>query len=482
MIATLLLLIFLVFILIDTMQGLRRSLFPSLIRFASVIAVIVLAFFTSEYIGDHVMEIELTYEGEKHTFEELMSLYIHNNNLEDALNYSNTIKQLVMHLPEILVKEVLFVPLFFVYRLVTLPIIGVINKIFFPKKKKHAEQEVELTEEEKEKENRKAARRRWFRFGGMMVGAVQGIVCFLVVMVPVFGICQFSTEFVDAFSENENQAVSELCITMEEEIIEPIESAAWVKTLDMCGLRAVCLHTFEELSHTPFEKDGETIDIYYFVKLKDAFPALDAFLVLQDIDPEHMSSEDYDKLNYVFVTAKDSEEVATVLTEVTTSLVSDYVSDDYRNSADAFTDTFLTEAIAEDTETHNVDFEKELDAVKTILEVMDRATDEEAEHAFGDKDLDTIVDTILDTDVTYNTVLKVSGEEEKVQNFRNEINMNESMKEKTEKLLVDYRSEQSTIVSIEEHARIVEVTDALAEILGITLNEVPSVLPEDIPA
>ncbi len=485
MIATVLLLCFLVFILIDALQGLRRGLFPSLTRIASIVGVIILAFFTAEYIGDHIMFLEFTYEGDKHTFEELMVLYIQNNNFEEALNYSDTIKQLVMHLPEILVKEILFVPLFFIYRLITLPIVGIVNKIAFPKKKKRRDEsdaERELTEQEQEKEKKDTTRRRWFRFGGMIVGTVQGIICFLVVMVPVFGICHFGTDFVEAFDASEHEAMVGICDTMDEDVIQPIENAAWVKTLDFCGLRKLCVYTFEELSHTPFEQNGEVIDIYYFVKLKATFPALNAFLLLQDIDPEHMTSEDYQKLNHVFATAKDSEEVASVLGEVTNSMVSDYVSDEYRGSADVFTDVFLDEVMAEQTDTQNVDFEKELGAIKTILEVMSLATDENAEHAFGDKDIDTVVDTIVDTDVTFTTVLKVSNDDESSQKFREEINMNESMKEKTEKLLNDYRSEQSQTAAIEEYSRIIEATDALAAILGITLSDDSSNLTDEIPA
>ncbi len=461
MIATVLLFVFLAFILIDTLQGLRRGLFPSLVRLGSVVAVILLAFFTAEYIGDHIMELELTYEGSVYTLEQIITLSIHDLNLEEALNYSDTIKQLVMHLPEILVKELLFVPLFFLYKLITLPIIGIINRIFFRSKKKMGDGTV--------------VRRKKRRFSGMLVGAVQGLLCFAVLMVPVFGILDFGSAFSRAFKESESPELVSAAVTVENDLVAPLESAMWVKTLELCGVRAACTVSFNALSKTVLVQDADSHAIYYFETLEEAFPAINAFVVLKDIDPEHMTSDDYKKLGYVFATAKSSEEVSTVVTEVTTSLVSSYVDEHYKGSADAITEIFLAEVLAEHTDTENVDYEKELGAVQTILEVIDSATAEDSDHAFDNHDIDVVVDTILSSDVTYTTIIKVIENEETAKTLREEINMGESMKAETAELLNTYRAERLESVTAEEMVRILEATDSIAELLGVSLTAVPTV-------
>ncbi len=460
MIATVLLFVFLALIFFDILQGLRRGFFPSLLRLLSVVAVVVLAFFTAEYIGDHIMELELTYERSVYTVEEIIVLYIEEFELEEALNYSETIKQLVMHMPEILVKEILFVPLFFIYKLLSLPIIGIVNNILFRARKK--------------KRDGTVVRRKKHRFSGMLVGAAQGILCFAVLMVPVFGMLDFSASFSDSFEESESYELISAAAKIESDFIIPLENATWVKTLELCGVRAMCTASFDALSKTELVRDGETHSIYYFETLEEAFPAINAFVVLQDIDPEHMTSDDYKKLNYVFVTAKDSEEVSTVITEVTTSLVSNYVDDHYKESADAITEVFLNEVLAEHTDTEKVDFEAELGAIQTILEVIDSATAEDTEHAFNNHDIDVVVDTILSSDVTYATIMKVIENEDTAEILRAEIDMGESMKAQTEDLLNTYRAEQLETASVEEIARILEATDSIAELLGVSLAEIPN--------
>lgn len=461
MIALVLLALFLVFVLTDTVQGLRRGCHPSLVRLLSVVGIIFLAFFTAEYIGDHIMALELVYEGERYTLEELLLMYAKQMNLEEALNYSETVKQLVMHMPEVLVKELLFIPLFLIYKLISLPIVALINHIFFPSRKKN--KDGTLT---------KAKKRR---FLGMLVGAVQGVLCFAVIMVPVFGLLDFGTAFSNSFEQSESEELVEASVSVRESFITPLESASWVQTLDLCGIRTVCTFTFEKLSKTELILEDEHRSIYYFETLEEAFPAINAFVVLKDIDPNHMTGEDYKKLGYVFDTAKSSEEVSAVLTEVTSSLVSQFVDEHYKDSADAITDIFLSEVLAEGTDTANVDYEKELGAVQTILEVIDCATDENADHAFDNHDIDVVVDTVLSSDVTYNTLIKATQDEEAAQTLREEIAMSETMKEKSATLLDAYRESRIETATPAEMARILEATDAIANLLGVTLTEIPTV-------
>jgi hypothetical protein len=315
------------------------------------------------------------------------------------------------------------------------------------------------------------------RWAGMLLGAVQGILCFIIVMVPVFGLVQFGEKFIDEFAESETEELAALCASMDESFVAPIDNAAWIKALDACGVRSLCLSTFHGLSHTTLTHDGVDKDIYYFMTLEDAFPTISAFLLLQDIDPEHMVAEDYRKLNNVFSTAKDSEEVSTVLKEVTISLVEDYTKDEFRDSADILTQAFVDELLSENTQIEKVDLEKELDAVKTILEIMDSASNEDVTTAFDGRQVDAIVEIVVSSDVAYNTLVKTLENEESCETLRRDIQIGGLHKEDAEKALNDYRQEVSEAMTEEEFSRVVAVTDSIADLMGITLKDLSS-LPE----
>ena len=478
MIATILLGILILFVVIDILQGLRRGLYASLTRLASIALCIVGAFFLAQYLGNHILEMSIVYEGEKVLLGDLARALLESNeDLASIFEYSPTLKELALHLPEVLAKEILFLPLFFILRLVSLPIVGIINKIAFPRKKRD------------ENGKKVKIKRKKYHLFGMLVGAVQGALCFAIIMVPIFGLSDFSAIFVNQFKNSDSEQLRALSETLENEFVSPLSSSFIVKTMDKTGVHDACSTTFTALSHTTIQnKKGEVKDVEYFHTLESTLPAVDAFVhlssVMDSVDGGlgNLSSEDYSKLSDAFATASKSEAVADVLTEVTGSMVKDTVGGEYQETAGKITDIFVQEVIAKNNESDTaVDLEKELGAMQEVLNIMDSATSSGVENVFSEKDVDSIVDTIISTDVAYTTFVKAVKDEETVSTIKSEIALDEAKKEDTKAALDDFLAEKQTTATPEEFERIQAAVDAIAGMLDITLNELPAGAVPEIP-
>ena len=316
---------------------------------------------------------------------------------------------------------------------------------------------------------------------------MQGALCFAIIMVPVFGLSDFSRVFVDQFKNSDSEELRALSETLQIEFITPLESSFIIKAMDKTGVHTACSKTFTALSHTSIQnKKGEVKDIEYFHTLESTLPTVDAFVHLQDVMNTategglgNLTSDDYSKLSDAFATASKSEAVADVLVEVTGAMIKDTVQGDYQETASKVTDIFVAEIIAKNNESEiPVDLEKELGAMQEVLNIMDSATSSGVDNVFKEKDVDAIVDTIVSTDVAYTTFIKAVEDEETSSAIKNEIVLDESKKEDAKQALDDFLAEKKDTVSSEEFDRIQAAADAIASMLDITLGELPSDLPD----
>ena len=403
------------------------------------------------------MEVSIVYEGNTMTVREIVGSFVEASpEIQEILGYSATVEELVWHLPEVIVKEVLFLPIFFILKLVTLPVIGILNAVLIPKKK------------------------RGKRLLGLVVGAAEGLLCFLVVMVPVFGLESTAVVFCNEFKNSDNEALVSLSETVEKEFIMPLEASAVTKTFDRIGIRSVCTKTFDALSHTVIQTKNGTKDVEYFHTLEGALPVVNAFLHLKSLDISNIQTDDFDKLNDVFAAVSDSEEMSDILVEVTNNAIKDSVDEEYRETAGKIAESFVSNIIEKNKETDGgVDLEKEFTAIQTVMDVVSNATSSGVESVFAEKDVDTIVDTIVSTDVAYDTFIDIVKDEETSAVLKEEIVLDEEKKEEAKSVIDSYLSEKQETATPEEFARIQEAANAIAGMLDITLSELmdPSLIP-----
>ena len=459
-----------IFILIDVLRGFRRGFFPALVRLGVVFFCALFAFMYSASVSHYLMEIHI-FDGE--SLQELYEGYLHSQEgLSAALALSDPIEQIVFHLPEVLLSEIAFVLLFFLARLVTLPVSALISRIFFGKrggKKK-------INGEEKKNLNGS------FRSGGAVVGLLQAVLCLVVLLVPVFGIVEFCDRFDAAFADADEAALSSIAEDAREYIVDPVDDSMVGSLAESTGVRDACTAVFHRLSDTTIVIGGNARTIDYFEYLESMFPAIAALLKLVDVDPEHMTDTDYENLSIVLDTAQSHEDISDAVKDSVTNVVAEFVDDSFRSSADVVVSTFTDKVMSEENKLDGVKLKAEIASVQDTLKVIQTATSEAADSAFEVIPADVLVDGIIETEILYETLIEVANDPEKCEILRRDFVSSDEQKAMMKSEIESYRAQSAVTRPYEEVVRIKEITDALALVLDVDISEIPYDYSEFIPA
>ncbi len=500
---------------IGLLYGLKRGFFSSLVRFGVVVGMAVLAFFLATPVTSYVLGIQVTYESTVMSLQEVIeTTLMHTEGITDILEMSPTMQQLVFHLPQVLIKELVFVLMFFLFCFLSWPIYAIIYKIVSSiveesraargdeerataKSKQVASAKEVATDNEPEagKKPKKAKtkthskkRRGKFRLGGMLVGAVQGVFCFCVIMTLVLGFSSFASHFNDAFADSEIEEISSITGVIDEEFLSPLQQNKLMSVLHVFGVDKVCTKTFHELSSVEIgatEEDRHTV--YYFDTLEGMFEPVSALLVIKNMDINNMTDGDFSSLGDAIGKVQNSEEAKEIVKEVVQSTVTDLVNESYKDSATVIVDRFVDNLLDTDNVSETVDVKKETEAITNIFKVLDDAANSDATHAFEQVNADEIVDTVLESTVIYETLIEIANEPEVVDSIRNMVNIPEDAKNSSASSLVDYRDNAKETLTAEEYEKLSAVVDSVAEILGLDLSavgglgELPDTLPDNIP-
>lgn len=482
-----LLVLVILFIALDMALGCWRGLLSALTRLFIVIGCAVGAYFLAPVVSHWLLDlpivdgqsIQMIYEGFLGSYEQVVS----------ALELSEGIKTLVYHLPEVLVNEIMFVLLFFVLRLVTIPVsflISVIVHIFkgvFLKIMKKGSKKPN-------KEGKKSRGKRagyatlktasvLLRFGGAIPGALQAIVCVLVLLVPLFGMVEFGERFSASFSDSNHTEIVAMADAVEDEFVEPVNNSFVGKICGAFGIKKACITVFHHLSDTEVEVSGKTMKIDYFEFMESLFEPINSLLKLQNVDPEHMTEDDYDNLSSVIATAQTSEHKEYITEAVkggVTEVVSQHVDDSFRNSADIVVNNFTDKILESGTPITSAALQSEVNAVRDTLTVIQTATSENVESAFEVIKADTLVNSIIETEYLYETLTEVTEDPEQLEVIRTDFTMDDEQKETMKAEIEKYRNESLATRSEEEMAKIVEITDTLAKVFDLQLAD-PELLP-----
>ncbi len=475
---TFLLVAALVFILWDALMGFRRGLFPALVRLGFIALCFVGAFAFSAPLSHFLVETPLPFlEGQ--TLHAWYDGYLHSQEgLAAALALSEAVEQLVFHLPDVLISEIDFILLFALLRLLTLPISFVVSRLIFgkPEKKRKKKETVQATdvatESEKSKEKRSLA--GTIRWGGLAVGVLQAVVCFAVVLVPIFGVVEFGERFYDAFSDAEEATLADISVDIKEEITDPINASPVTKVSDAIGVRSLCVSIFHRLSDTTLTLSSGDRQVDYFEFLESMFPAVSALLKLSDVDPSHMQDKDYENLSVVLQTAKDHEDIAQAVKDSVSAVVSEFVEESYRSSAEVVVNRFANKVVAENKNISAEMLKNEVKAIEKTMQVIQTATSESASSAFEVVKADELVDEIIKTESLYETLIEVANTPEEREILINEFSSTEEQKAEMKAEIDKYRAQSVEERSPEELAKILNITDALADMLEIDLDEIPT--------
>lgn len=185
LLSTLVVSVFLVFVILGFVFGWFRGLSKSLTRFIMVLGVAVLSYFVIPPITKALLELDISkfnlVIGDVHvvTVKDLVTDLLRQIPIvEDLIESSPTLEAFIEVLPTMISNVLLFIVFFFVFKWVSMIIYWIISAIFFSKKKRAG----------KEKHG----------FIGAVVGAIQGVVVACVILVPCFGMVATIEPFVES--------------------------------------------------------------------------------------------------------------------------------------------------------------------------------------------------------------------------------------------------------------------------------------------
>jgi len=190
LIPTIIISLFLVFVILGFMCGWVRGFSKSLVRFIIVLGVGVLSFFVIPPITEAVLTLDISKfniiigEVQVMTVQDLATDLLRQIPfVEDIIEASPTFETFLEIMPQMILNIVLFILLFFVFKWVSMLIYWIISGIFFNKKKMAG----------KEKHG----------FVGAVIGAIQGVLVACVVLVPCYGMVDTVKPFITATQSQE---------------------------------------------------------------------------------------------------------------------------------------------------------------------------------------------------------------------------------------------------------------------------------------
>lgn len=446
-----------VFLLIGFLTGLSRGLSRSVLRLVFVVAIAVLSFYLAGVAAKYVLSLEVTVEETTVALGDwLTSAVLSMEGIGDVLTQSATLESFVFTLPEVLLRVVGFVIIFFVLKLISLPITAILSAIFLPRKKNGVPV------------NRHALL-------GSLVGLVQGAFCFLVVCVLFFGVLDVSKSFVDAYDgiEEDIEPVTEICDMAQNELFTPLSENKVIDALSKTPIPGYCTQVFHQLAYVEITTaEGTVKPVYYFEELKGMFPTIMQAMTLMGTDPDHLTEENTESIISAVVSMKDNELCTDIVSELLDKVVENSVAPEYQSSAKVFTQELLNAITNEESEVlENLDVKAEAESVTECLGLLATVSSMDTESAFTEETVDTFLNVVADSTLACKTLVNISENEELVNAVLGDVALDEDAKETTKNVIDDYRD--SFLESETDQGRIDRVNsiiDAVLKVLDIENN------------
>ena len=163
------------------MKGLKKSALRIAFFFVSVI----IAGIITPYISRLILGIQITYEGELTSIEDIILSFINSSaQIAEITEASPTLATLIENMPVMLINLVTFVLLTYLVNLVGWVIYLVIASVFFKKPKATLDENGQKV---------KPKQKKWRLFGGL-VGAAQGLVLAFLTFLPLSGLVGMYTD------------------------------------------------------------------------------------------------------------------------------------------------------------------------------------------------------------------------------------------------------------------------------------------------
>lgn len=448
-----------VMLLLGFLLGWRRGCARTIVRLLTLVAMAFVAFGLSGVFSDSLMAMTITFQGESVTVHECITNILNSvEELKTILSYSPTLNGYVMALPDAICRVVLFVPIFLLLQLVTWPINAILAHFILPIR------------------NRDNSKKKRMPILGALFGLVQGVFCFSVVLVLVFGVHDVCGSLVTAYRDSgySDEQIDGVVENLEASYLDPLDKGVVGSLTKSCGIRFACVGVFHRLARVNVvTAPGQEKTVEYFNAIKGLMPTVTNALKLTNIDPSHMTADDTKAVLDTILSVKDNEDGMEMVREAMNSIVETQVDESYKKPAGAFLDKFLNVVATTDNEKlESVDVEAEAKTIESCLQMLASASSEASDTAFETVDATKMIETVAKSELAYTTLTESATDEEMKKTFEEAVSMNESSKQATIDALEEARTTLSSSAADEaELAKIAGSIDAVYTFLGLTKPE-----------
>lgn len=341
----------LVFILLGFLLGTGRGFARALLRFIVVCATAVITYFLVNPISRGLVNADLSnlnvsVLGNPLTTvnETLVSILQGIPAVGDLMAVSPTFTDLIKAVPVVFLNVILMIVLFFIFKLFTMILYKLLDKMILPERKKKEKPKKQLL--------------------GGLIGAVQGFICFAVVLIPMFGLVNLSDKvmaqintvnsslqnasfdttsspvvyaedrggdviYINADQENEGDDVGNKLKEIDGKYVELIKDMFVFKAYKAVGLADLATVTFEGLTTMNIKNDRVSLTN----EIENAAKGYEIYNNLKGVSFKDLTENDIKNIKGIINTLFDSRLIGNIVEEIIPSAAEAWL--------DPASDTFL---------------------------------------------------------------------------------------------------------------------------------------------
>lgn len=297
--------VFLLCCLIGFLFGLMRGWKRSLVRFGVVLLSAILAFVFASSISASVMNTPLSeapdmaqeifssvpFEEDTPIKEAVFLLIGEDESIGQLLAATPSLTNFIAGVPEALLSALLFVPLFLIIKLLLWIPSAIITAFFLRKKSR--------------------------RLIGGAIGALQGVLCACVILVPVFGCMTTLDAVVSAVPEQSENTIYLEINALDEQYYQPLKKDPTYSVMKALGIKSLCGSVFNGLA-TVKNTDGSKTEV--FNDLNKTLPAVVQLARFKELNIEDLGEKDVELFRSLSVTIGDAPLIVNTASELLSGL------------------------------------------------------------------------------------------------------------------------------------------------------------------
>ena len=287
--------------LIGFLFGLMRGWKRSLVRLGVILLSAILAFVFATSISASVMNTPLSeapdmvkemfssvpFEGDIPIKEAVFLMIGEDESIAQLLEATPSLTNFIAGIPQALLSALLFVPLFLIIKLLLWIPSAIITAFFLRKKSR--------------------------RLIGGAIGALQGVLCACVILVPVFGCMTTLDAVVNAVPEQSENTIYLEINALDEQYYQPLKKDPAYIVMKVLGVKSLCGSVFNGLTTVKNTDGGKTA---VFHDLNKTLPAVVQLARFEELDTEDLGEKDVELLRSLSLTIGDAPLIVNTASEL----------------------------------------------------------------------------------------------------------------------------------------------------------------------